>query len=157
MARDQQLPASKVLSTVNPRLHTPIGACVAIGALAFLPMLQYAGVAVVAIAATGMIYLTYFICNIAVIRARSTGWPRQKAPFSLGKWGAPLTIAGLIYGGAMLVNIAWPRAATNPTPNETGKLLNFHWGWLNDRPVFWTVVITVTLVGLVYFLLVQRR
>jgi len=57
----------------------------------------------------------------------------------------------------MLINIAWPRAATNPTPNETGKLLNFHWGWLNDRPVFWTVVTAVTLVGAVYFALVQRR
>jgi predicted ABC-type sugar transport system permease subunit len=56
----------------------------------------------------------------------------------------------------MLLNIAWPRAATNPTPNETGKLLDFHWNWLNDRPVFWTVVIAVALVGAVYFLLVQR-
>jgi amino acid transporter len=157
MARDQQLPGSKVLSSVHPQLHTPIGACIAIGVLAFLPMIQYAGAAIVAIAATGMIYLTYFICNIAVIRARMRGWPKQKAPFSLGRWGVPLTIAGLIYGGAMLVNIAWPRAATNPTPEETGKLLNFHWGWLNDRPVFWTVVISVTLVGVVYFLLVQRR
>jgi len=157
MARDERLPVSRFLSAVNPRLHTPIGACLAIGVFAFLPMIQFAGAAIVAIAATGMIYLSYLICNIAVIRARLRGWPRTRAPFSLGGWGVPVTIGALLYGGGMLVNIAWPRAATNPTPNETGKLLNFHWGWLNDRPIFWTVVIAVTLVGAVYFTLVQRR
>ena len=104
-----------------------------------------------------MIYLSYLICNLAVLRARLKGWPRTPAPFSLGRWGTLITALGILYGGTMLLNIAWPRAATNPTPNETGKLLNFHWNWLNDRPVFWTVVIVTALVGAVYFLLVQRR
>jgi urea carboxylase system permease len=157
MSRDDRLPASRALSKVHPTLHTPIGACLAVGVLAFIPMLQFAGAAFVAIAATGMIYLSYLLGNIALLRARRRGWPRTEAPFSLGKWGLPTTIAALIYGGAMLLNIAWPRAATNPTPNETGLLLNFHWGWLNDRPVLWTVLIAVTLVGAVYFVLVQRR
>jgi urea carboxylase system permease len=157
MARDERLPASKPLAQVHSRLHTPIWTCLAIGVLAFTPMIQFAGAAIVAIAATGMIYLTYFICNVAVMRARLKGWPRTRAPFSLGKWGIPISIAGLVYGGAMLVNIAWPRAATNPTPNETGKLLNFHWNWLNDQPVFWTVVIAVTILGAIYFVLVQRK
>jgi urea carboxylase system permease len=156
MSRDNQLPASKQLRWVHPRLHTPIGSCIAIGVLAFIPMLQYAGVAIVAIAATGMIYLSYLICNLAVLRARLKGWPRVSAPFSLGRWGVPITLLGVLYGGSMLINIAWPRVATNPTPNETGKLLNFHWNWLNDRPVFWTVVIVVALVGAVYYVLVQR-
>ncbi len=156
MARDSQLPASKQLRWVHPRLHTPIGSCIAIGVLAFIPMLQYAGVAIVAIAATGMIYLSYLICNLAVLRARLKGWPRVSAAFSLGRWGVPITLLGVLYGGSMLINIAWPRVATNPTPNETGKLLNFHWNWLNDRPVFWTVVIVVALVGAVYYVLVQR-
>jgi urea carboxylase system permease len=157
MSRDDQLPASKQLRWVHPQLHTPIGSCLVIGALAFVPMLQFTGAAIVAIAATGMIYLSYLICNLAVIRARLRGWPKSPAPFSLGKWGVPITLAGIVYGGAMLINIAWPRAATNPTPNETGKLLDFHWNWLNDRPVFWTVVIVVALVGAVYFVLVQRK
>ena len=157
MARDEQLPGSPVLRAVHPRLHTPIASCIAIGVLAFVPMIQYTGAAIVAIAATGMIYLSYLICNLAVIRARTRGWPRTPAPFSLGKWGIPITTVGIIYGAGMLVNFAWPRASTNPTPNETNKLLDFHWNWLNDRPIFWTVVITVTLVGAVYFFLVQRR
>jgi hypothetical protein len=156
MSRDSQLPASPALRWVHPRWHTPIGACIAVGALAFIPMLQYAGAAIVAIAATGMIYLSYLICNLAVIRARLRGWPRTVAPFSLGKWGIPITALGLAWGGGMLINFAWPRIQSNPTPNQTGKLLNFHWNWLNDRPILWTVAIFIVLVGAVYFVLVQR-
>jgi amino acid transporter len=157
MARDDALPGSKILAKVYPRWHTPVWTCVVIGAIAFIPMLQYTGAAIVAIAATGMIYLSYLICNLALLRGRLSGWPSRPAPFSLGRWGLPLTLLALVYGGGMLLNIAWPRAATNPTPKETGLLLDFGWGWLNDRPVFWTVVIGVALVGAVYFTLVQRN
>ena len=156
MARDEQLPGSRFLRWVHPRLHTPIWTCLAIGVLAFIPMLQFAGAAIVAIAATGMIYLSYLICNLAVVRARLRGWPRLAAPFSLGRWGLPITLLGIAWGGGMLINFAWPRAATNPTPNQTGRLLNFHWNWLNDRPVLWTVAIVIAAVGAIYFALVQR-
>src|SRR5438105_3122297 len=59
MSRDGVLPGSKQLSWVHPKLHTPIGSCIAVGALAFIPMLEYAGAGIIAIAATGMIYLAY--------------------------------------------------------------------------------------------------
>jgi urea carboxylase system permease len=156
MARDDRLPASKPLAAVHHRWHTPIGACLAVGGLAFIPMLQFTGAAIVAIAATGMIYLSYLICNLAVLAARMRGWPRTPAPFSLGRWGLPVTIAGIAWGGSMLVNFAWPRAATNPRPNELPGTLDFHWAWLNGKPVLWTVAIVVTLVGAVYYVLVQR-
>jgi urea carboxylase system permease len=157
MSRDDRLPASPLLSKVHPRLHTPIGSCLAVGALAFIPMLEYAGAAIIAIAATGMIYLSYFLGGFAVLKARLSGWPRTKASFSLGRWGIPVSILGLAWGGGMLVNFAWPRVATNPTPDETGLLLDFGWGWLNGQPVLWTVALTVTIVGGVYYVLVQRR
>src|SRR5207244_872911 len=102
MARDDRLPISPVLRRVHSRLHTPIGACIAIGVLAFIPMLQFAGAAIVAIAATGMIYLSYLIGNLALLRARLRGWPRTPAPFSLGRWGLPTTILALAWGGGML-------------------------------------------------------
>jgi urea carboxylase system permease len=157
MARDDRLPASKVLSWVHPQLHTPVGACLLIGILSFIPMLEYAGAAYIAIAATGMIYLSYFIGNVALVRARLRGWPRSSAPFSLGRWGLPLNVLGLAWGGGMLINFAWPRGATNPTPVETGLNLHFGWGWLDHRPVLWTVVVVVVGVGGLYFLLFQRR
>jgi amino acid transporter len=156
MARDGALPGSKLLSRVHTTLHTPIGSCVAVGALAFIPMLQYAGAAIIAIAATGMIYLSYFVLNLALLRARLRAWPKEKAPFSLGKWGLPLNVIGVLYGGAMLVNFAWPRAATNPRPKELPGTLDFGWSWLNARPVLWTVLVVILLVGTAYYGLVQR-
>ena len=156
MSRDNSLPLSKQLSWVHPRLHTPIGSCIAIGALAFIPMLQYAGAGIIAIAATGMIYLSYFIGNIALVRARLRGWPSVKAPFALGRWGMPLNVLALAWGAAMLVNFAWPRVATNPRPNELPGTLDFHWDWLNGKPVLWTVAIVIIGVGGAYFGLVQR-
>jgi hypothetical protein len=134
----------------------PIASCVAVGVLSFIPMLQYAGAGIVAIAATGMIYLSYFIGGLAVLRARLRGWPRAKAPFSLGRWGIPVSLLGLAWGGSMLVNFAWPRAATNPTPDETGRLLDFHWDWLNGQPVLWSTLCVIVIVGAIYYLLVQR-
>src|SRR5690242_5753187 len=81
MSRDDRLPGSRWLAKVEPKLHTPVWSCVAIGLLAGIPMIQYAGVAVIAIAATGMIYLSYLIGNVALLGARMRGWPRTKAPF----------------------------------------------------------------------------
>jgi urea carboxylase system permease len=157
MARDDQLPASKTLGTVHPKLHTPWIACIVVTLIAAIPLLQYAGAAYLAIAATGMIYLSYFLVGLAILQARLNGWPTRDAPFKLGKWGIPASVAGLAWGGGMLVNFAWPRAVSNPTPVQTGKLLDFHWGWLNHRPVLWTVVVVIGAVGAAYFTLVQRN
>lgn len=157
MARDDQLPASNVLRRVSPKLSTPWLACIAVTLLAAVPLLQYAGAAYLAIAATGLIYLSYFLVGVAILRARTRGWPTREAPFKLGKWGIPVSVLGLVWGGAMLVNFAWPRPASNPTPAQTSYLLNFHWNWLNERPVLWTAVIVIAGVGAAYFALVQRH
>jgi urea carboxylase system permease len=156
MARDDRLPASRHLARVS-RHQTPAVACVVVSLLAAIPLIQYAGATYLAIAATGMIYLSYLLGGIAVLRARLRGWPRAKAPFSLGRWGLPVSVLGLAWGGSMLVNFAWPRAASNPTPAQTGNLLDFHWAWLNDRPVLWTVLVVIVGVGALYFALVQRH
>src|SRR5207253_3620480 len=54
MARDNQLPFSRPLARVSPRLHTPIWSCVAIAALSALPFIQFAGATIIAVAATAM-------------------------------------------------------------------------------------------------------
>jgi hypothetical protein len=66
----------------------------------------------------------------------------------------PINILGLLYGGAMLINFAWPRPASNPKPNQTAGLVNF--GFLNGIPILWTVVIVIAAVGAIYYLLVGR-
>ncbi len=156
MARDNQLPISKPLSRVSPNLHTPIWTCVTIAVLAAIPFLQYSGAGIIAIAATGMIYMSYFLGNIAILRARVRGWPKTSAPFRLGRWGPVVNIVGLLYGGAMLINFAWPRAASNPKPNQTAGSLDFHIGFLNGIPILWTVFVFIVLVGAIYYLAVGR-
>jgi urea carboxylase system permease len=157
MARDDTLPASTWLKKVNPGLHTPVIACIVIGILSGIPFIQFAGVAIIAIAATGMIYLSYLIGNLALLRARLRGWPKTKAPFSLGRWGLPLTVVALLYGGGMFLNMMWPRAATNPRPATEAPSLNFHWHWLNSQPVLWSTLGVIVVVGAFYFVLVQRN
>ena len=157
MSRDQTLPGSRYLNKVHKGLHTPIWSCIVIGLLSAIPFIQYAGVAIIAIAATGMIYLSYLIGNLALFRARLRGWPKTKAPFSLGRWAMPLNVLALLYGGGMLVNMMWPRAATNPRPVPEAPALNFHWHWLNTQPVLWSVLGVIVIVGAIYFALFQRR
>ncbi|HEY3735141.1 MAG TPA: amino acid permease [Streptosporangiaceae bacterium] len=157
MSRDGQLPWSRPLARVSPTLHTPIWTCIVIAVLAAVPFLKYSGAADIAIAATGMIYLSYFLGNLVIMRARLRGWPKTKAPFRLGRWGLPVNVLGLAYGGAMLVNFAWPRAASNPKPDQTGGLLSFGVGFLNKIPILWTVVVGIALIGGVYYLAAGRR
>ncbi len=160
MARDNQLPFSRQLSRVSPGLHTPIWTCITIAVISAIPFIQYSGAGIIAIAATAMIYLSYFLGNLAILRARLEGWPKTDAPFKLRRWGLVVNIVGLLYGGAMLVNFAWPRIQSNPQPKEEVvakvQLLNFHVGFLNDIPILWTVLIFILLVGTIYYLLVGR-
>jgi len=160
ISRDNQLPLSKPLSRVSPTLHTPIWSCIAIAVLSAVPFIQFSGAGTIAIAATAMIYFSYFLGNLAILRARLGGWPKTSAPFRLGRWGLAINVVGLLYGGAMLVNFAWPRAASNPTPNQTlvgdSQLLNFHIGFLNKIPILWTVFVVIALIGVIYYLAVGR-
>ena len=95
------------------------------------------------------------------LRARLRGWPKTDAPFKLGKWGLIVNTVGLIYGGLMLINFAWPRAASNPDPNQTVvggvQLLDFHIGFLNKIPILWTVFVVVAVIGLIYYAAAGRN
>jgi amino acid transporter len=155
MSRDNQLPISGILSRVSPSLHTPVWSCVVVAALSAIPFIQYSGAGIIAIAATGMIYLSYFLGNLVIMRARARGWPKTTAPFKLGRWGLLVNAVALLYGGSMLVNFAWPRIASNPKPNQEGGLLKL--GFLDGIPILWTVAVFIALVGAVYYLAVGRR
>jgi len=159
MARDNQLPISGPLAKVSPSLHTPLWTCITVAVLSAVPFIQYSGAGIIAIAATGTIYMSYFLGNIAIMRARVRGWPKTTAPFRLGRWGLLVNALGLLYGGAMLINFAWPRAVpfTNPTPNQSAGLLNFHIGFLNKIPILWTVFVFIVLVGAIYYFATGRR
>jgi urea carboxylase system permease len=157
MSRDNRLPGSAALSKVHPNLHTPIFSCVVIAILAAIPLFKYAGAGYIAIAATGMIYLSYFLGNFAVLRARLRGWPREKTPFALGKWGIPVNILALAWGGGMLINFAWPRVDSNPTPNQTGGAFSTGIGELNKVPILYLVLGIILIIGILYYFLFEVR
>jgi amino acid transporter len=180
MARDDQLPFSKRLQKVSPKHHTPIATCVVVGALSAVPFIQFAGAAVIAVGATASIYLSYLLGNIAVMRARSKGWPKTSAPFKLGKWGKLVNVVAILWGVAMLlnfltpapVNSAWDpnasgasymRIISNPKPIQTDyyvegdQLVDFQIDALNKIPVIWTVFTLILVSGAIYYFAVQRK
>jgi amino acid transporter len=159
MARDGKLPFGKYFNVVSTSLHTPIGTCIVIGVLAGLPLVYYAGAATIAIGATGMIYLSYILGNVAILLARLRGWPKDSAPFRLGSWGTIVNILGLAWGVAMEVNFLWPRDVSvggqNPPlsalPNITVP------GFISNIPVYEFTLGVIILVGLVYWAVAQRN
>jgi amino acid transporter len=181
MARDDQLPFSRPLSRVNPRVHTPVWACIVVGALAAVPFIQFAGAAVIAVGATASIYVSYLLGNLAVLRARVKGWPRTAAPFKLGGWGILINAVAVLWGIAMLLNFLTPSSASSafhpettsaanylrvfsdPKPiqsdyyEEGVQLVDFKIDFLNKIPVIWTVFAAILIAGALYYWLVQKK
>jgi urea carboxylase system permease len=180
MARDNQLPFSKTMSKVSPRLHTPVWTCVIIGALSAVPFIQFAGASTIAVGATASIYFSYLLGNLAFMRARMRGWPKTKAPFTLGRWGIVVNAIAILWGAAMLLNFLTPSSATSafdaeasganylrifadPKPIQTDyyvrgeQLVDFKIDFLNEIPVIWTVFAVIIIVGAIYYFAVQRR
>src|SRR5262249_27629263 len=176
-----QLPISKTMAKVNPRLHTPVATCVIVGLLAAVPFIQFAGAAVIAVGATASIYLSYLLGNLAVMRARTKGWPRVSAPFKLGAWGMVVNVIAILWGLAMMINFLTPSSAvgawdpgtsstsnylrifSNPKPVQSDyyvqgqQLLDFKIDFLNKVPVIWTVFAVIFVAGALYYWLAQRK
>jgi len=154
MARDRKLPLARLYNWVSPTLHTPVLTCVIVGALSAIPFLYYAGAGIVAIAATGMIYFSYLLGNIAILIARTKGWPTERAPFKLGDWGTIVNVLGLVWGGSMLINFLWPRPASNPSLGSLPNIPNL--GALGNVPIFEATILVIVVVGAAYYLVAQR-
>ena len=171
MSRDRHLPFGGLWGQVNPTFKTPANAAIAVGVLAAIPILVTGpfGGFVLSIAATGLIYLSYFMCNVGVLLARRKGWPREKAWFSLGRWGMPVNILALIYGGVMILNIAlWNdpglfgdfggegRAYWNPFINSFLQWFGQPLEGLPAWPLYETMVGTLLILGAVYYVVAVR-
>jgi hypothetical protein len=144
---------------VQPSLHTPVGTCIVIGILAGLPLIYYAGAATIAIGATGMIYLSYILGNIAILIARLRGWPKESTPFKLGSWGTIVNVLALVWGVAMEINFLWPRNASVGGQNPPlSALPNITIGGpIGNIPVFEFTLGLILLVGAIYYFVAQRN
>ncbi len=167
MSRDRHLPGGAIWGKVSPTFKTPANAAIAVGVLAALPILVIGplGGYFMSIAATGLIYLSYFLCNLGVLMARRKGWPHKPAWFNLGRWGMPVNILALIWGGAMIVNIGiWQdkgifgefggdgRGFTNPAFSAFFTPFGKKFEDLPPWPTFETIVAVILIFGALYFL-----
>jgi urea carboxylase system permease len=163
MGRDGRLPFGKIWGRVNPTLHTPVWAAIAVAVLAALPFLVSTAIFVIVASATGMIYLSYFMNNIATLGARLKGWPRVKAPFSLGSWGVLVNVLALIYGGLMIINFLWFGGLRNATTNPALSAVFTSWAnipvlnIIGNIPIFEFALIFFFVVGAIYWFGFKRR
>jgi amino acid transporter len=170
MSRDRHLPGGAIWGKVNPTFKTPANAALATGVLAALPILVIGplGGYFMSIAATGLIYISYFLCNLGVLAARRKGWPHKPAWFNLGRWGMLVNILALIYGGTMIVNIAlWQSEAFGAFGGEGRAFVNPSFGafftpfgqtieGLPEWPTFEVIVVTLLLTGALYYFVSVR-
>ena len=169
MGRDRRMPLGSLWGTVNHTTQTPTNAAVAVGVLAAIPFFITDSPGLIATGATGLIYLSYLMCNLGVLVARLRGWPHQQAWFKLGGWGLVINILALIWGGLMVINFAlWSdpalfgsgfgsdlRDLTNPSLTlikSGGNTIS----WLPDIPFFEGTVLLIAIVGIVYYLIAAR-
>jgi len=160
MGRDGRLPLGRVWGRVNPTFRTPLWAGIAVAILSALPFVYSQAIGVLVTGATGLIYLSYFMNNIASLGARLKGWPRVKAAFNLGSWGMVINIAALLYGGVMLVNFLWfgglRNIYTNPVMGSAFP------AWVNipllgGTPIFEFSLVVLFGVGAIYWFGYKRR
>jgi hypothetical protein len=108
------------------------------------------------------------------------GWPKTKAPFSLGKWGKLVNVVAIVWGLAMLLNFLTPSSASsafdpnasganylrifsNPKPVQTDyyvegqQLVDYKIDFLNKIPLIWTVFALVIIIGAIYYFAAQRK
>ena len=82
MGRDRRLPLGSLWGHVNATFKTPTNAAIAVGLLAAIPFLITDSPGLIATGATGLIYLSYFLCNLGVLCARLRRLAARSGPGS---------------------------------------------------------------------------
>ncbi|GAB2776104.1 APC family permease [Amycolatopsis magusensis] len=118
MARDNALPAGSKLARISPKTKTPVIPAVVAGVIAVVILLvninQPQIFTVITSIGIIMIYFAYLLVTVPMLAKRLRGqWPPPEVEgrkyFSLGKFGLPVNILGVLWGAGMIVNLAWPR------------------------------------------------
>jgi amino acid transporter len=139
MARDNMLPASSVLSRVNPGTKTPIPALLVAYVIAVGLMLfgyNSSGSAFdTMVGATALVpFLVYFLTVVAY------GWRRRKlerleGAFHLGSWAVPVFVAALVWLVVAILAVALPHGFHKADEYVLGGLvLAALWWALGLRP-----------------------
>ncbi|MCW2691130.1 MAG: amino acid transporter [Mycobacterium sp.] len=143
-ARDGSLPGSKVLGGLAGAERLPVNA-IALTGIAAIVFVLLAGTKFYSVLVNFNIigfYIAFGVPVIGAALARLTGkW--KPGPFSLGRWGAPVTYLASLWIIFETVNVAWPRKQ----PDQP-------W-YINWASVLTTAALAV--VGVVIYLSVRRN
>ena len=150
MARDGRLPFSRAMAKVSPRSKTPILPALLTGGLTVVVLLINLGnqraFFILTSTAIVLFYIPYLmVTGPMLVRRLRGGWPRAgHGPyFKLGRWGTLVNLVAVLYGGAMTVNLIWPRAEVYGTDHWY-----FQWG---------AVIVTALIVIIGAIMLYVRR
>lgn len=158
MARDGQLPFSRVLSRVNHTSKAVIIPTVVTGVIAIALLLVNIKSQQIISIVTSIAIITnavaYLFVTVPLLLARRRGaWPPRRTDarvkrFSLGRLGLPINVLAVIWGIAMTANFIWPRQSIyNATPP-------FHW-YLRFGPLIAIAILVVG--GTAYYVGVARH
>jgi amino acid transporter len=139
MARNGQLPASRFLTRLSPRTDEPIGSIAVAVVLSLIPLIFIKRVDVLVAAITGMIIIPYILVLGSLLVRRLQGWPKSESKFNLRRWGMPVTVIALAWTIFVLIDAAWPRAATNPNLGSLPVIEYLGLGVLVVGVVWWFV------------------
>lgn len=141
MARDRRLPFSTQLSKVSPRSKTPVLPALITGVLTIVLLVINIGNQRVFFILTSvaiiLFYIPYLMVTAPMLIKRLRGtWPKPDHGkyFSLGRWGLPVNALAVLYGLAMTVNLAWPRASVYGSD---------HWYFQWGAVVFLVIIVVV--------------
>jgi urea carboxylase system permease len=150
MARDKRLPFSRSLGRVSRKSRTPVVPALVTGLLTIVLLVVNIGNQRVFFVLTSVAIILFYIPYLLVtgpmlVRRLRGQWPKpDHGPyFSLGRWGIVVNAFAVLYGLAMTVNLAWPRAAVYGSDHWY-----FQWG---------AVVFTAAIVLIGGILLLARR
>jgi amino acid transporter len=139
MARNDQLPGSKFLTKLSGHSTEPLGAIVVATVLCILPLIFIKRIPVIVAAITALIIIPYILVLGSQLLRRLQGWPHEPAKFNLGKWGLPVTVAGLVWTVIILIDAAWPREVTNPTLGPLPVIEDLGIGLIVVGVIWWFV------------------
>ena len=111
----------------------------------------------IAIGATGMIYLSYILGNIAILIARLRGWPKDERTVQARQLGDDRQHPRPRLGHQHGVNFLWPdsRRQPEPTGQQPAERPNPRPSSA-DIPLFEATLGVILIVGLVYWVVAQR-
>ncbi|KAK3670167.1 hypothetical protein LTR78_009923 [Recurvomyces mirabilis] len=146
-SRDNGLPFSGWVSKIHPKYHVPVNAVLLTSLISFILSLIYIGSSVAFYAITSLLTVALLQCylfSIGSILWRRIYRPESLPPshFSLGRWGVPINIAGVIYAAWAFFWSFWPIA----TPVTAA---GFNWASV--------IFIGVLMIALIHYLVKARH